>query len=714
MTQRVVTYTYGTGNPVLPNGSIDVRDGIDNLQSLDILMNAPEDTYNQRGGEIVQTVAGAIRSIGIPIIGNFTDGCTVTKSSEGVQVIGGSVYRWSGSLPKMVPPNSSPGTTGGISPSGDWVDVGDASVYNRVFSDLGGSDGTQLVGHKGRANEQKITVKDDMNSGMINVFRYLNSAERAAVTSGNYGPIDTLSPAIAAAIADIGSGAYPVDAKGLWFPNGAWIIDKPIRSKMPLKIDGDAARIIASPAFVGATLNNGGTPIVIDAMMVFVPDDNYNTVSGPQAQGMSVGRGITLHGGDVVDAGVYTERMTYSSYNMRVDYAKTPIIVGPCSWGLNLDDIILENFDDHGVHFKTNAAANGCSISTPRIWGRFKNPLSALFFDTNAECNGVHVSGGFLENVGYAGLHAPGSGTCHYNAVDMERCFNTALRVVGNNPNSVPVTVSGGSFLDSPVSRVYADNCTVIVKESRLYGDNGGVDFTTTASGKVIANNNKYYQGAYTFAQGSRVIYEDAVSTSDDRVAFLPSSNAAVTTTANDSHRNNGAFPNLTTSSITRLHSQTTAVNSESAIDIYASAISGGLQSRVAGLRCSTIGGVNSVHPMYDNLTSAGLPTARYSVVYSAAGVQTTSDERHKEEVKDLTDAELSVAKELKTMIKVFKYKGSDKKSIGVVAQQVCSAFERNGLEWRDYNVVTHDEWEGGDIYSVNYNELLALVIAVV
>lgn len=39
MTQRVVNYTYGTGNPVLPDGSIDVRDGIDNLQSFDIFMN---------------------------------------------------------------------------------------------------------------------------------------------------------------------------------------------------------------------------------------------------------------------------------------------------------------------------------------------------------------------------------------------------------------------------------------------------------------------------------------------------------------------------------------------------------------------------------------------------------------------------------------------------------------------------------------------------
>lgn len=712
MTQRVVNYTYGTGNPVLPNGSIDVRDGIDNLQSLDILMNAQEDTYNQRDGEIVQTVAGAIRSIGIPIIGNFTDGCTVTKSSEGVQVIGGSVYRWSGSLPKVVPPLSTPSGTGGISPSGDWVDVGDASAYDRVFSDLGGDNGTQSVGHKGRANEQKITVKDDMNSQMVDVFRYLNDAERAAVISGNYGPIATLSPAIAAAIADIGSGAYPVDAKGLWFPNGAWIIDKPIRSKIPLKIDGDAARIIASPAFVGSTLNNGGTPIVIDAMMVFVPDDNYNTISGPQAQGMSVGRGITLHGGDVVEAGVYTERMVYASYNMRVDYAATPVIVGPYSWGLNLDDIILENFDTHGIHFKTNSAANGCSISTPRIWGRFKNPLSALFFDANAECNGVHVSGGFLEKVGYAGLHAPGSGTCHYDAVDMEQCANTAVRVVGNNPNSVPVTISGGTFLDSPVIRVYAENCTVIVEGSRLYGENGGLDFTTTATGKIVARNNRYYQGAYTFAPGSRVIYEDAVSVNDDRIAILPSGDSAVTNVGNDAHRNNAASPNINTSNISRLHSQLNTTNSESAIDIYSSAITTGAQVRIAGIRCSTLGGVNTVQPFLDNTTALGLPSARYSVVYSAAGVMTTSDERHKDDVKDLANAELSVAKELKALIKTFRYKGSDKKSVGVVAQHVCSAFERHSLDWRDYGVVTHDKWDGGDIYSVNYNELLSFIIA--
>lgn len=539
-----------------------------------------------------------------------------------------------------------------------------------------------------------------VSSGMVNVFRYLNPAERAAVMSGNYGPIATVSHAIDAAIADIGSGTYPVNAKGLWFPNGAWIIDKPVRSKIPLEIDGDAARLIASPAFIGATLNDGGSSVVVKAMMVFVPDDNYNTISGPQAQGMSVGRGITLHGGDVVDAGVYTERMVCASYNMRVDYAKTPVIVGPYSWGLNLDNIILENFDTHGIHFKTNAAANGCSISTPRIWGRFKNPVSALFFDTDAECNGVHVSGGFLEKVGYAGLHSPGSGTCHYDAVDMEQCANTTVRVIGNDPNSVPVIISGGCFLDSPVYRVYVDNCTVEIENSRLHGENGGLNFYTTSTGKIVATNNRYYQGVYAVAPGSRVIFKDAVSVSDDRIAMLPSASPTMSVVSNDAQRNNEQSPNLNTSNIVRFSKQLSPGSTESQMDFYVTAINAGEETRVAGIRATVDGGANSVLPIYDNVTSLGSATYRYSVVYSAAGVITTSDGREKTEPRELNDALLDVGDRIEIIthqwLHAIALKGEDfaRWHFGVIAQQVRDAFADRGLDGRDYGLLCYDSWD--------------------
>lgn len=132
MTQRVVNYTYSTGNPVLPNGSIDVRDGIDNLQSFDIFMNADEDTYNQRDGKIVGTISGAnnrfnaqILNMGFTRIGTFAAGATLTNPrqtllwdvSDGGD---GQEYGWSGAFPKVVPAASTPTSTGGIS-VGAWI-----------------------------------------------------------------------------------------------------------------------------------------------------------------------------------------------------------------------------------------------------------------------------------------------------------------------------------------------------------------------------------------------------------------------------------------------------------------------------------------------------------------------------------------------------------------------------------------------------------------
>jgi hypothetical protein len=115
----------------------------DNAKNFDEFSNSNADTFTDRLGVNRKTIDGAIRSVGIQIIGNFTAGCTVTDSNQGVQEVGGSVYRWKGALPKFVPPSSSPSGTGGISPSGDWVDVGDASIRGQLSI----SSGAQLVGY---------------------------------------------------------------------------------------------------------------------------------------------------------------------------------------------------------------------------------------------------------------------------------------------------------------------------------------------------------------------------------------------------------------------------------------------------------------------------------------------------------------------------------------------------------------------------------------
>jgi len=133
---------YNTGNQI---ESTDVRDMSDNAKNFDEFSNSGSDTFTDRFGVNRKTIDGAIRSVGIPVIGNFTTGCTVTDSNQGVQEIGGSVYRWKGVLPKIVNPSSTPHGTGGISPSGDWVDVGDASLRG----DLAGNLGSAMIGYSG-------------------------------------------------------------------------------------------------------------------------------------------------------------------------------------------------------------------------------------------------------------------------------------------------------------------------------------------------------------------------------------------------------------------------------------------------------------------------------------------------------------------------------------------------------------------------------------
>ena len=134
MTQRVVNYTYGTGNPVIPDGSIDVRDSIDNLQSFDIFMNADEDTYNQRDGNVVMTTSGALRKTGFkPGSGDFTTGFTVLPGQYNISWYDPVSKNWYSYLGVIPSPSGHP-VAPGTSPIGDanWAPRTDIILRNEL------------------------------------------------------------------------------------------------------------------------------------------------------------------------------------------------------------------------------------------------------------------------------------------------------------------------------------------------------------------------------------------------------------------------------------------------------------------------------------------------------------------------------------------------------------------------------------------------------
>ena len=143
------------------------------------------------------------------------------------------------------------------------------------------------------------------------------------------------------------------------------------------------------------------------------------------------------------------------------------------------------------------------------------------------------------------------------------------------------------------------------------------------------------------------------------------------------------------------------------------------------------------VHPGADNTQTLGAAAYRWSVVYAGTGTINTSDEREKQQIAALDDAERRVAVALKGLVKKYKYndavvlKGQDARiHVGVIAQEVVAAFAAEGLDATRYALMCHDTWEAepeelddgghvtspgreaGERYGVRYDELLAFMIA--
>jgi hypothetical protein len=132
-----------------------------------------------------------------------------------------------------------------------------------------------------------------------------------------------------------------------------------------------------------------------------------------------------------------------------------------------------------------------------------------------------------------------------------------------------------------------------------------------------------------------------------------------------------------------------------------------------------SVNNLNIFFPNTDNLISLGAGANRWTVVYAATGTINTSDASSKQQIKDLSAAEKAVGQALKGMMKSFKFNDAVQKKgaearihFGVVAQDVKSAFEAQGLNAEDYGVFCSDDLPGGGTrLGVRYDELFALII---
>lgn len=146
------------------------------------------------------------------------------------------------------------------------------------------------------------------------------------------------------------------------------------------------------------------------------------------------------------------------------------------------------------------------------------------------------------------------------------------------------------------------------------------------------------------------------------------------------------------------------------------------------------------------NIASAALPANN---IYTQNAVTVVSDERHKNDISELTQQELNCAIACGKMYKKYKLnKAIDEKGdearfhIGVISQDIVKCFDDYGLDWKQYGVVTYEKWDaiqaveyipatydtdhkeltpeiqavegrdGGEIYMVRYEELNCFINA--
>jgi len=119
--------------------------------------------------------------------------------------------------------------------------------------------------------------------------------------------------------------------------------------------------------------------------------------------------------------------------------------------------------------------------------------------------------------------------------------------------------------------------------------------------------------------------------------------------------------------------------------------------------------GTTSIYPyaafaIADNVLDMGNISYRFDDVYATNGTIQTSDRNEKQDIEDLSEAELRVATAAKGLIKKYRWidavqeKGDDARiHVGIIAQDLQAAFEAEGLDAGRYAMFISSTWWEAD-----------------
>lgn len=192
-----------------------------NAGKIDEFVTSQGWTYTDRFGvkhytieginNLAQEVMSAFGYVTLPGV-TFTTGATVSNPNEVLfNTADNSYYKWTGSFSagdKVVPPNSTPESTGGVGP-GKWLNVGDSALR----SQLAAAGGVNLV--NGAAHIEDVERLLSQNSAFVYIDDY-----KSLAADGDW--TNAINSALATGKTVVGSGPYNV--KGIIKSSGQRIV----------------------------------------------------------------------------------------------------------------------------------------------------------------------------------------------------------------------------------------------------------------------------------------------------------------------------------------------------------------------------------------------------------------------------------------------------------------------------------------------------------
>ena len=550
-------------------------------------------------------------------------------------------------------------------------------------------------------------------------------------------------------------------SSSIWFPAGTYLVSSTIRSEVAVFINGEENVIIKAVApFTGIAVTDAGSPVSLKAVFAIFRGTTINDITGARISAELVAASkigpITIDCDQVADYGLFLERAPYTEAMCNVfSAANTGIWSGVYCWGVRLEQNKILDCITNGVFLGT--AANGVTLDNVNIWGYPTRTVNAI--QSNGNNNGVFINGGFVERcqVGVYITGRPGPHTL--TGIDFEAHSLYCVKVehdTGETRRGGPITILN-CYLDSTEEDIWNDDCYVSVDGCRIRAP-------ATTSGSHFYSNNTYSQFAIknssfdgaggtpispNFSETDTVVYE---TINNDGVSVLVKGwNTGVTYKATyksdqygfgaDKYKafqsgyldfqtsNQGGVNDLNVGRSTWFVQQVNDTGTPAVL-------------QKVGVKLEALGTtVNGFVPLSDNDRVLGSSSNRWSVVYAGTGAINTSDANEKQQIRLLDDAEKTVARNIKGLIKAFKFndavalKGDNARiHVGAVAQEVAQAFVDAGLDPAKYALFCKDEWHtlDGEIVLANadgvypegsvkherlglrYEQMLAFVIAVI